>query len=591
MQVFEYPWQTLKHLKMNTLKQIERKGIRWIWSSFPTKQFYLLLFAYLLPLLTVNFIVSTIATILFYTSFIVMMLTTLQIVLTSEKSFLMLEYSTIIQYFNESSEKIEMKTPKKSYIQHAVGPYVAFLVALAIALVTMGLSHQQIVFNELLTVVSFIFVVGLFFEFNLYKSPLTLIIILSRSFSEIYMVLDFLQNYVPIPEFLFFPSRSIFSLMWIEVNLISLVQFPIQLGIMVYMLYKYSWKNFVTGLGPIMLFLCWSVLSRNFLYLTSPRYLAMAAGGVLLMIAVVPFLPFLFLLSPTILFFYFGASQPFFISLSVVVVISLLLLFVAVNFKWIKQTKWLNIPLDYILSLQILLSILFIFIGSTVYTSVHEPDALPVVTPQEYLNTCIPDTGGNANSVQTEINCYHLKDRVFEANGIIVEVKMSNIIDNGALSLHSLPSPIQTALTCLFGSSEPMCGDDKDNPTCIYAGCNFHHNLQYTFDIELRLNLTNKTTYDPIPASLLADTSFLDTVVKLQSGTYLKFNATFVSGMGSTHITLQAQSLVPYMEEGVNVISMQKKQQSKFLFSRFVYSLKKTVYVLLEILFGYTVPT
>lgn len=577
---------------MNVLKQIERKGIKWIWSSFPTKQFYLLLIAYLLPLLTVNFVVSTISAGLFYASYLIMILSTFQIVLTSEKNFLMVEYSSIFQYFNESNAKIETKAPKKRFIWHAFLPYIGFLVALAVAIVTMGLAHTQIIFVEILTVVSFVFTAGLFLEFDLYKSPLTLIIILSRSLTGIYTVLDILLHYgIPLPQFLFFPTQTLFSLFWLEVNLVSLIQFPVQLSIIVYMLYRNSWKNFVSGLGPILLFLCWSVLSRNFLDLSSPRYLAIAATGSLAIIAVIPFLPVLGLLSPGFFFFYYGVSRPFFISLSVVVVISILLLVFAINFKWIKETKWFNIPLDYILAIQILLSVLFIFIGSVLYTSMYEPNALPVITPQEYLNTCIPDTNGNSNSVQTEINCYHLLDRVFEANGIIVEVKMSKITDNGRLSLSSLPSPVQTALTCLLGSSKPMCGENEKYPTCVYAGCNFHSNLQYTFDIELRLNLTNASSYDPIPATLLADNSFLDTVVKLQSGTYLRFNATFVSGMGSSHVTLQAQSLVPYKEVGFNVIDIRKKEQRKFLFSRFVHSLKKTVHILLEILFGYTLPS
>ncbi len=578
---------------MNVLKQIERKGIKWIWSSFPTKQFYLLLIAYLLPLLTVNFVVSTISTGLFYASYLVMILTTFQIVLTSEKSFLMLEYSSIFQYFNKSSAKIEIKAPKRSFIWHAVGPYIGFLLALATAIVTMGLAHKQIILNEILSVVSFLFVGGLFLEFDLYKSPLALLIILSRSLTGIYMVLDIVQYSIPVPQFLFLPTQTLFSLIWLEVNFVSLMQFPVQLSIIVYMLYKNSWKNFVTGLGPILLFLCWSVLSRHFLYLSSPRYFAMAVGGVLSVTAVIPFLPVLFLLSPCFFFFYYGVSQPFFISLSGVVATSLLLLLFAVNFKWIKRSKWFNIPLDYILALQILFSVLFIFIGSTLYASTNQPKALPVVTPQQYLNTCIPNTDGNANSVQTEINCYHLLNRVFEANGIIVEVKMSKITDVAQLSLSSLPSPVQTTLACLLGSSTPMCGDSTDDPTCVYAGCHFHHNLQYTFDIELRLNLTNGTSYNPIPATLLADTTFLDTVVKLQSGTYLKFNATFVSGMGSTHVTLQAQSLMPYKEVGlpINVINVRKKETGNYLFSRFVYSVKKTVHILLEILFGYTLPT
>ena len=581
---------------MSMLKQIERRGIKWIWSSFPTKQFYLLLFAYLLPMLTVSFVVSSIATVLFFAAFTTMIFATLQLVLTSEQNFLMLEYSSIFQYFSEGGSRIDMKIPKGRLFRHAVGPYIAFLVALAIAAVTMGLAHQLIVIYELMTVVAAVFTFGLFFQFELYKSPLILLVVASRSVAWMYVFLSLLKTYFSIPEALFFASRNIFSFpifpgVWIGINLISLLQFPLQLGTITYLLYKESWRNFFSALGPLLLFICWGVLSRNFLSLSNPQYLVMAAGGILVMILSLPFLPIVFLLSPALVFFYFGASQPFFIFLSLFTVGSVLLLFFLANFKRIKEARWLNVPLEYLIVLQVLMAAIFVVIGSTFYTSIHEAGSLPIVTAQQYTNHCIPNQDGNANSVQTQINCYHLKDRLFEAGGEIGVLSISNVINDRAVSLQSLPSPVKTALTCLFGSTEPMCGNIDDQSTCVYSGCNFQHSLQYVFDIELMLNLTLHNYPISLPATLLASNKFLPAVLKLQAGTHLKFNATFVNGMGSTHLTLQASSLVlPSGELFDSSVLYNDEEEREFMFSKIVHSLQNTVYLLLEMLFGYARP-
>lgn len=596
-QVYEYPWQTLRFLKMSALKQIEHSGIKWLWSSFPTKQFYILLIAYILPMVTISFIVSSIATVVFFTAFVVMIITTLQLVLTSEQNFLMLEYSSIFQYFSEGGSKVDMKVPRDHLIRYAVGPYIAFVTSLVISALTIGLSHGFVVVYELVTVIAAFFAFGLFFEFEMYKSFLVLLLVASRSVSWLYVLLTMVREYLPFSDILFFAYQNIFSIpifpgVWVGVNLLSLVQFPLQFIILLYMLYKNSWQNFFVGLGPVLLFICWGGLCRNFLYMSNPRHLLMAGGGMLAFVISLPFLPVIILLSPTVVFFYFGATQPFFIFLSLFVVGSLFLLLFVINFKRVKEAKWLNLPLQYFIVLQILMASVFVIVGSMLYANVHEPSSFPVVTSQQYANHCVPSLDNNANFVQAQINCFHLKDRVFEAGGTVEVVTISNVINNAEASLQPLPAPVKTTLSCLFGSVKPMCGNADNQLTCIYSGCNFQHSLQYTLNIGLTLNFTLRDHPVTLSATLLSSNKFLSAVLKLTTGSYLKFNATFVSGMGSNLLTLQAKSLLlPTGElfdgKGLN---SDDEERDYIIFSKFVHSFQNTVYLLLEIFFGYARP-
>ena len=589
-------------MKLSLLKMIERRGVKWIWSSFPTKQFYLLLIAYLLPMLNADFVISTLSTLAFVAAFIAMTVATLQVIMNSEKVFSLMEYSNIFRYFSETGMKIDTKVPETQLIRHSIGPYLTFAVALLIAVVTLGLAHTQLIFPEILCVVAAIFATAVFFQFQCYKSPLLLLSISTRLVSWLYVFLLLLTSWVPIPEFLFFATKQIvtiplFNNVSFDINLMTLLQFPVQLTITVYLLYLNSWHNFYSGLGPYFLFICWWVLCRNFLAQSHLSYLFMATFGVLILASLVPFLPFLLALSPLFFLFYYGISRPFFVSLSLVIITALLLLLFATNFSRLKEAKWLNIPLEYIFLFQILISIFLILVGSSIYAGLYSPSSLPVVTIGEYAEYCGPKTWEGDNTVQIQLNCLHLENRLLHAHGTVRSVKISQVLNDRRASLMTLPSSIQTSLMCLFGQTEPMCGDRNDMTTCVYSGCHFQSSNKFYFEINLDMPLSDvshgDTSEETVPVSLIATNKFKPLVLEARAGMNLTFNATFVGGMGSDKLILQASSLL-FAEETYGLPTDEEEdeeeEERQHILTRLISSLKDALCFILEILFGYTMP-
>ena len=594
-QVLEYPWQTLHYLKLSLLKMIERHGVKWIWSSFPTKQFYLLLIAYLLPMLSISFVISTLSTAAFVAAFIAMSVATLQVVLNSEKVSSLMEYSNIFRYFNETGMAIDTRVPETQLIRHSIGPYVTFLVSLLIAVVTQGLAHSQLILVEPLCIVAAFFAAVAFFQFQCYKSPLILLSISTRLISWVYTFLLLVTTWIPLPGLLFFAGKEIivfpiFNSVSFDINLMTLLQFPIQLGITVYLLYKYSWHNFYSGLGPYFLFLCWWVLCRNFLSQSQLFYLFMFTFGVLVFISLVPFLPILIIFSPFLILFYYGVSRLFFVSLSLVVITSVLLLLVLTNFSRLKEAKWLNIRLEYLFLIQILISIPLFLIGSSMYAQWYSPPSLPAVTINEYAEYCGPKNWEHGNMVQTQLNCLHLESRLLHAHGTVRSVKILQVSNDKEASLRALPSSIQTALLCLFGQTEPICGNRDNMTTCVKSGCHFHFSDKFRF--EITLDMADDLNMVTIPAFLIASNKFKPLVLKIRSGTKLFFNATFIDGMGSDKLTLQASSLSveDEMLGGPAEEDDEEETEKMHILTRLVSSLKDVLCFILEILIGYTIP-
>lgn len=593
VQVTNFPVQTAHFYRRSLLKMIERRGVKWVWASFPIKQFYLLLLAYILPMISAQFILSSIATVIFIGAFISMCVGTLQIMLASEKVFSFMEYSSIFQYFSEGDRKIDTRKPEMLLIKRSILPCVTFGIAYCIALVTFHLSHQSIIPNEVMCALSAFFTLAVFLQFQCYKSTLFIVSSLPRLFSWLYVFLIVFHTTLPIPEFLLYFGSAAVPIpvlpgFVLRINVLTLIQFPFQCVLITYFLLHNKWHNFYSGLGPYLLFTSWWVLCRHFFALSSPLYLFLGTFGVVLVLAISPFLPVLFLGSPVCVLLYYGLSRQFFVCLGIVVAFVLVLLLVRRFSRRLMETKWLNISFDYLLLIQVLVSIPAVFMGASWFVHFYSPTDVPVVSLAQYSEYCGPQNWVGNNMIQTQLDCMHLRDRVLAASGKVESIKIEQVSNDYELSLKSLPGSIRTALTCLLGQLEPMCGDRSDMETCKreFSGCHFHHSHKYTFAIGLTINLPPADGRGML-VTLLASNIFAEAVENLQVGNHLQFNATFASGMGSDDLVLQLVAL-----EGRDVGSDEDSVQDSvhFFTTQVIQSMTITLGILFDVLLGYTAP-
>ena len=527
-------------------------------------------------------------------AFIAMCVGTLQMMLTAEKVFSFTEYSSIFQYFSESGKKIDTRKPEVLLVQRSVLPCVTFGVSFCITLLTFYLAHQNVIPNEVMCTVSAFFTLAVFFQFECYKSTLLLVSSSSRLLSWLYVFLIVFRDIFPIPEFLLFVGSAAVSIPFLpgfalKLNLLTLIQFPVQCLVITYFLLHYKWHNFYTGLGPYLLFTSWWVLTRHFFALSSPFYLFLGAFGILLLLAIVSFFPVLFLGSPVYFLYFYGLSRPFFVSVGVVVCLIVLLLLLGKFSRKLMEAKWLNVSFDSLLLLQVLLSIPAILMAASWVTYYYTPTNIPAVTLTQYSEYCGPHNWAGNNMVQTQLDCLHLTERTLMASGRVQAVKIQQVSNNYELSLRSFPGIIRAALTCMLGDLEPMCGGRSDMETCKmeFTGCHFHRTVTYTFAIDLNVGLSPEDPLQKVSVTLQASNSFAEMVKNFTVGNFLEFNATFVSGMGSDQLVLQLVSLNGHIA-GRDEESVQDTVQ---LFVRQVMnSCTNTLALLFDVLLGYTAP-
>ena len=564
------------------------------------KQVYFVLLVYLLPLINIKFVLGTLATILFAGSLLSMVISTLQIVANSSKVSSFMEYSSIFLYFSTEGDTIDTKESEFKLIKRSALPYLTYAVSTILVFFSLGQSHTQLIIYELLFVVTGALSIVVFFHFQCWKSPLILLTLSTRLVGWTLMFLHIMQAWFPIPSVVFFAewrivSIPIFPWIYLDINLITLLQFPIQTILIAYYIYKYSWKNFFQGLGPYFLFLSWWMFNRYLFGQSSIFSLLIFIPGVISIILCMPLLPLIIFLSPIIVMFYYGMLQ-FLIVLGLLLLFGVVAIIVAFKYKSLKETRWLNIPLDYVVLINLVVVGLAFIAATSHYSSQHSPGELPQVKIEKYYSLCGSQNVHGNNYLKTQLNCLHLKDRVITVeSGIITEIKINGIVNEQLNSLAVFPKSVQVALICLMGERKPFCGTSTksdDDETCIFKGCHFDYRNYYSINIlvDLMTDTSNKMSGELI--LYVSHKELMNSsLMYLENNTRISFNATLIDGIGTDRPVFKLISFVT--ADGI-VFSSSPKQDTEetkqLLLTRAWNSLLNTLNYVLEVLCGLTPP-
>lgn len=510
-----------------------------------------------------------------------MVLITLQIAINSEKLQIRTEYLSLFQYFNKQSAKIEPGLPYLDFFH-----YVNFIVALVLALLSLEFIRMHPAFHSLLFILSFAALVLVTLQYDLHELQLFRIFFIAKMPALFSMVVVKASDYIPFLQVLLGLHVPFFQILLfhdhsLKVSMITVIQVAFHVYFLVVWLRKMNWDAFYATLGPLNLLFCWFAMLKYFFYKSSPEYITyLLLFGVAVMFAL-PMFPLGFLISPVVFLVYFGFTTPFFYSCGLVVGVSFVFLVLALSWKYLPS-YWINLSLEYVFLLVVAASIPFILYLSAWYTSVYQPPRLPAVSLEEYGTYCGP-RNWNWNSVQTQINCIHLQGRELNSEGTVKSVRISEVVNNRAESLRFLPASLQSGLTCLLGERQPMCGDLADASTCLFNGCHFHSSLKYSFEIKLSLKMDDGYS---ISTKLIVPDRYRDIVLKLGINSVLKFSATFVDGMGTEQIMLQALHV---KVDGVPDKHYEDEKEGEMIqefIHNFLKSLKKTIIIVLDIFLG-----
>ncbi len=561
-----------------------------------------MLLVYLIPLIHSGLLLSGIATVVFLCAFMTMIISTLQIVANWRRINWFMEYSTIFRYFSEHGSKINTHDPEAKLLKNTATPYISFSVSTVVTIFTISLAYQVIMVYELLLILSTVMTIFVFVRFKCWESPLIIGSIAVRLLGWSLVLLSLLQQWLPIPNFMFLHGKQLFSLsvfpsISMEINLITLVQVPTQLLLLSYLALRYSWKEFLLTIGSYTLLMSWWIFSKQLFLHCSLLYLGLFVPAFSIFFFLTPLLPIALLMAPFICYMYFGMSVEFLVCTSSVVLIGGICLFVVLNYGRLKKSKWLNVPLEYLFLLQVLICVPIMYIGASYYASINSPSQLPIVTMEQYHRYC-SGLASDGNMMQVQIDCMHFEGRVLTGKAILNSIDISSIRNRYVEMVDKFPKPVKIAMTCLTGEREPMCGKAVNSPTCLFKGCHFDSSNEYSITIKASTIFDSK---EQLPSStitlltVLSHKNILDSsLTTLKQNMQFEYNATFTSG---TNLVLNLRSLVFVSSDNTSIIRYISDNDLKYsedskreVFSRISQSFKNSLEFVLDTFLGYTLP-
>ena len=579
------PIGSSRKMYQSLLRWIEKQGVKWLWSSFSTKQMYWLIAAYVLPMLTVSFIISSVSTALFVGAMIAMVLTTIEIAVDSEKSQFQAEYLALVQYFNKGSDVIKPGLSGPTFIK-----YANFVVALVVALISLEFSYIHPALYSLLFLGAFIAVSFVTLQYDLHEHAIFFYFCLAKLPGLVFAILYKIQAYIPFSQyftFLFHPfiEISLSDDLSVHLDLVTVLQVSLHVYSLIACYRSCKLSDLLDIIGPLGLLVCWYEVLRFFLAKSSAAYITTLVVASCFVTVVSPLVALFFLVSPMIFLYFYGFTPPFFYSCGFVLLAGTVCCLVAISWNYFPSF-WLNLSLDYAFLMGVAISIPFAVYLSSWYASLYVVPPLPVVTMDEYNEYCSHLNYQQMNSVQAQINCLHLQGRVLNGKGTVNRVTISRVTDTKAASLHFLPSSLQRALTCVLGETEPMCGNLDHASTCVSNGCHFHSSLQYTFEVKMYMRLGEHPVGE---AKMSVPDQYRAVMLSLEHHSVVRFNATLVEGMGTDLVVLHALHVthdgVEVPGEGSSEGDENEGSFENFL-QTFLKALLKTVVMVVDMFFG-----
>ena len=583
---------TVRYSGQLVFKSIEKHGVKWLWSFLSLNKLYFLGLVYLLPTISASFVLSTLATLVFFGSFIAMTISTLQVIARSDRVSRFKEYSMIFQHFSDRSLAMTTRKAEVKFMLSLAVPYLTYGVALLLFMLTMGLAFQQLVVYELIASIAGLLAVAIVVHFQYWNSPIILIALLSRLASWADVILHLLNEVVALPEVVFLFGRQIVGIpvfpgFSLGLSLMSLIQILVHLAVIFHLLFHHTWYNLFAGVGPYFLCLSWWLFCKYLVSYSSLSFLAMVLFALPCLLIAIPLLPFVIFLSPILLLFYYGFTMKLFLSLVVLLLVGCVALAITFYYRQLKEARWLNIPFDYLFLANIVMCAIGLVVVSYYLDSQYGSSQLSQVSLQQYSQICGPEhwkeTG---NMIESQLSCLHLQGRVLHGEALVQSVKISQISNSKEATAERFPDSIRTAFTCIMGGTDPMCGRNVDAATCVPRGCHFDASNNYLVSVSVDL-LVEKQHF-PVAAGMSISLSHKNlresVLMHIKKGDQVRFNATLDKGMGSDHLSLTLESV---FINGTLHSFAYKDEDLKGALSRLMTSIQHCLRLIFEIIFGY----
>ncbi|XP_027692386.1 wolframin [Vombatus ursinus] len=548
LKVVKYPLHAIMEIKEYLIDMASKAGMHWLSSIIPTHHINALIFFFIISNLTIDFFAFFIPLVIFYLSFISMVICTLKVFQDSKAWE---NFRTLTDLLLRFEPNLDVEQAEVNFGWNHLEPYIHFLLSVFFVIFSFPIASKEWIPCSELAVISIFFTVTSYMSLSTSAEPYTrraLVVEVTAG------LLSVLRTFPVDWYYLKFLGQTFFT---VPIGHFIILNVSVPCFLFMYLFYLFfrmaqlrNFKGTYCYLVPYLVCFMWCELSVVILLESSGLGLIRASVGYFLFLFALPILVVGIALMCIVQF------SRWFVSLELTkIMVTLVLCSIPLLLRWWTKASFSVVEMVKSLTKSSIVKLILVWITAIVlfcWFYVYRSEGMKVynstLTWQQYGFLCGPRAWKETNMARTQILCSHLEGHRVTWTGRFKYVRVTDIDNSAESAINMLPFFIGDWMRCLYGEAYPNClpGNistaEEELCRLKYLAkheCHIKKFDRYKFEITVGMpysNTGNKTIEeDDITKDIVlrASSEFRNILLNLRQGSVIEFSTILEGRLGS----------------------------------------------------------
>ncbi|KAM9329486.1 wolframin [Gastrophryne carolinensis] len=547
--IMKYPLHVVMELKEYLIEMASKAGMHWLSTIIPTHHINALIFFFIISNLTIDFFAFFIPLVVFYLSFISMVICTLKVFQDSKAWENFRALTDLLLRFEPN---LDVEQAEVNFGWNHLEPYLYFLMSVFFVIFSFPICDPHWIPCSEVAIVSVFFTITSYLSLNTTAERFTRRALFTEFMAGALTFLNLVPESVPYVQLL---SKTFYTL-----PVGHFVKFHISVPCILFMYLFYlffrmaqlrNFKGVYYYFVPYLVCFMWCELSVVLLRESTAIGLIRASIGYFLFLFALPILLVGIAVMCMVHF------MKWFVALELTkIVVTLVLLCVPLLLRWGSKANYSLVEMFKSLTKSSIVKLILVWITAIVmfcWIYVYRSEGMKVynstLTWQQYSFLCGPRSWKETNMARTQILCSHLEGHRVTWTGRFKYVRVTDIENSAESAVNMLPVFAADWMRCLYGEAYPACEPQnvtlEEEELCRLKflskhGCHMKKFDRYKFEISVGMPFNGKNGNRTLEEEdvtkdivLKASNEFKPVLLSLRQGSMIEFSTILEGRLGS----------------------------------------------------------
>ncbi|CAH2299778.1 wolframin isoform X1 [Pelobates cultripes] len=546
--IMKYPLHVITELKEYLIDVASKAGMHWLSTIVPTHHINALIFFFIISNLTIDFFAFFIPLVIFYLSFISMVICTLKVFQDSKAWEHFRTFTDLLLRFEPN---LDVEQAEVNFGWNHLEPYFYFLMSVFFVIFSFPISDRHWIPCSELATISVFFTITSYLSLSTCAEPYTRRALMTEVAAGLLSLVDIMPESLSYIQLL---GKTFFT---VPIGHFIIFRLSLPCILFIYLFYLFfrmarlrNFKGVYCYLVPYLVCFMWCELSVVILRQSTAIGLIRASIGYFLFLFALPILLVGIAVMCVVHFI------RWFIALEITkIMVTVVLCTIPLLIRWWSKANYSLLGMVKSLTRSSIVKLILVWITAIVmfcWIYVYRSEGMKVynstLTWQQYGFVCGPRAWKETNMARTQILCSHLEGHRVTWTGRFKYVRVTEIDNSAESAVNMLPLLIGDWMRCLYGEVYPACEPQdvtiEEEELCRLKflskhKCHMKKFDRYKFEISVGMPLNgkngNKSEEDDITKDIVlkASNEFKTVLLNLRQGSMIEFSTILEGRLGS----------------------------------------------------------